>query len=452
MAPVLKHFVYPTEPSHCEDIKVTDANSQWWNATGWRYQHWAMGLCPVKFNFVNKRDRPAAGVEHRFMGIKTTNAALVAAVETTYTMHQEDTIDHKCFEASSTSSFKTKGITMAGPCPSKYNTVDKTLTVTQCPDGVTNPRYCTPINVTIATKGEAGEVMAMTASKPVYTCGKGPYVASVMVKNTATEDVKLLYCNHEAKHEAKCTACFEDIPYAHDFIVSVPKDAQSLLFAFKDISGKSQEMYPAAKTGKWAAAYELKDAAKVEYSPRSNAVRAKVLAAYVKTASNLVLHHEDSQNHCTDLEIDFSADSALNRVKDWWSAHKYEYTQWKSGACETKFNHIDHQEHPIGVSGVTFREKGMTTAMLMKYVFGQTSDMGYVHMIETSPGDHCLQVAFPGGESSAFWKAEGWKYSAPVRPEWVQGACDRTKWKSVDSTEQSYDGYSGVVMTKFGYN
>jgi hypothetical protein len=84
---------------------------------------------------------------------------------------------------------------------------------------------------------------------------------------------------------------------------------------------------------------------------------------------------------------------------------------------------------------------------------------GYVHMIETSPGDHCLEIQFPGGKSSKFWKSDGWKYGAPVRPEWVAGACDRSKWKSVDSTEQGYDGWDSsknapdgeVVMTKYGY-
>merc|ERR1711998_277541 len=75
--------------------------------------------------------------------------------------HAEDTEDHKCFEACSAdgTKFATKGITAAGTCPTKYNTVDTTKTVLQCPDGVTNVRYCAgaALNVTIATKGEAGE-------------------------------------------------------------------------------------------------------------------------------------------------------------------------------------------------------------------------------------------------------------------------------------------------------
>merc|ERR1711871_1476807 len=77
--------------------------------------------------------------------------------------HEEDTEDHKCFEACNAEGkkFSTKGIENTGKCPGKYNTVDTTKTVLQCPDGVTNVRYCaaTALNVTIATKGEAGEAM-----------------------------------------------------------------------------------------------------------------------------------------------------------------------------------------------------------------------------------------------------------------------------------------------------
>merc|ERR1711998_645690 len=88
--------------------------------------------------------------------------------------HAEDTEDHKCFEACSAdgTKFATKGITAAGTCPTKYNTVDTTKTVLQCPDGVTNVRYCagTALNVTIATKGEAGATAAMVEAVQDQTC------------------------------------------------------------------------------------------------------------------------------------------------------------------------------------------------------------------------------------------------------------------------------------------
>jgi hypothetical protein len=77
-----------------------------------------------------------------------------AAAQQVFFLHQVDLPDHKCFEASSSTKFDTKGIKDSGPCPASYNTVDKSVTVAQCPDGLTSIKYCTPINVTIETKGE----------------------------------------------------------------------------------------------------------------------------------------------------------------------------------------------------------------------------------------------------------------------------------------------------------
>lgn len=76
--------------------------------------------------------------------------------------HEEDVTDHKCFEACAASQFHSKGIETAGVCPSKYTTIDKTVVEEQCPDGVTNLRYCqsTALNVTIKTKGESGALTA----------------------------------------------------------------------------------------------------------------------------------------------------------------------------------------------------------------------------------------------------------------------------------------------------
>ena len=98
--------------------------------------------------------------------------------------------------------------------------------------------------------------------------------------------------------------------------------------------------------------------------------------------------------------------------------------------------------------------------MLSRFFAAAGQTVGYVHMIEHSPGDHCLEIKFDGAKASAFWKSDGWKYSAPVRPEWKEGACDRTTWTSVDATEPAYDGWTAeknapnqaVVMTKYGYD
>merc|ERR1711907_59944 len=80
----------------------------------------------------------------------------------------------------------------------------------------------------------------------------------------------------------------------------------------------------------------------------------------------------------------------------------------------------------------------------------QAANITYRHQIVTSPGDHCLEITVPGGDDSPFWKAEGWKYSAPVRPEWVSGQCDKTKWKSHDDETDGYDGYTAAKNSPYG--
>lgn len=90
--------------------------------------------------------------------------------------HEEDAEDHKCFEACGMvpqgKTFRVKGIETAGLCPSNYNTVDATKTVLQCPDGVTNVKYCaaTALNVTVMTMGEDGG--AATTAAVDDECGR----------------------------------------------------------------------------------------------------------------------------------------------------------------------------------------------------------------------------------------------------------------------------------------
>jgi hypothetical protein len=135
--------------------------------------------------------------------------------------------------------------------------------------------------------------------------------------------------------------------------------------------------------------------------------------------------------------------------------------------CPGKYNTVDSTKTvlqcPDGITNVRY-----CTATALNVTIATKGEAGvaltaapvaYVHMIETSPGDHCLEVAFPGGKDSPFWKSDGWKYGPPVRPEWVSGACDQKKWTSKDSVEKAYDGwtaaknspYAEVVMTKYGY-
>ena len=71
--------------------------------------------------------------------------------------HDEDAPSHKCYEACSTGTeFHTRGINATGRCPKAYNIQDAENSVYQCPDGVTNVKYCqgSALNITIATYGE----------------------------------------------------------------------------------------------------------------------------------------------------------------------------------------------------------------------------------------------------------------------------------------------------------
>merc|ERR1711924_213718 len=128
------------------------------------------------------------------------------------------------------------------------------------------------------------------------------------------------------------------------------------------------------------------------------------------------------------------------------------------GACDGSYNTVDKTEVitqcPDGVTNlrycastalnVTLKTKGQAGALSE----AAASD-GYVHMIEHSPGDHCLEVRYPGGADSPFWKSEAWKYSAPIRPEWKQGKCDYSKWTSTDSKVENYDGFTAAKNSPY---
>jgi len=68
-------------------------------------------------------------------------------------LHNEDS--HKCYEACATGKFAMKGFTLPGKCEAKYSVVGSKTEEFQCPDGVTNIKYCplTLVAVTVVTKG-----------------------------------------------------------------------------------------------------------------------------------------------------------------------------------------------------------------------------------------------------------------------------------------------------------
>merc|ERR1712086_446645 len=170
----------PIPKNHCEDIQVdlSDAHAQeWWSANEYAYTQYTDGLCDSSlYSTVNHKTTPpsACGVGvhegechvilRRLGKSGLADTEPVEALYDEYCLHQEDTEDHKCFEAcSAAGTFKTKGIKGTGKCPAKYTTLDKTVDVQQCSDGVTSIRYCKPIKVTIATKGEAGGLDTLLA-------------------------------------------------------------------------------------------------------------------------------------------------------------------------------------------------------------------------------------------------------------------------------------------------
>jgi len=91
-------------------------------------------------------------------------ALMTFAVRDEYCLHEVDTEDHKCLEACAATKFAQVGVTQADKCPQEFSTVDNEHVVLQCPDGVTNLRYCpdTAMNVTVTMKGEE-EMVALKA-------------------------------------------------------------------------------------------------------------------------------------------------------------------------------------------------------------------------------------------------------------------------------------------------
>merc|ERR1711966_151368 len=134
----------PAEPVNCK----TDSDC----VTPW-YNSFCMNDATKQAPYLCKVELPPTCNSDK--DCQRSVVSIEEAVEDEFYLHAVDEEDHKCFEASSSSKFASKGITSTGKCPASYNTVDKSVVVEQCPDGVTSIRYCSPINVTIDTKGEA---------------------------------------------------------------------------------------------------------------------------------------------------------------------------------------------------------------------------------------------------------------------------------------------------------
>merc|ERR1712166_233058 len=125
-------------------------------------------------------------------------------------------------------------------------------------------------------------------------------------------------------------------------------------------------------------------------------------------------------------------------------------------ACKKTFHHAASDCGSDNLECVTLAKaakrschRGVASQNPVHAVLTAPRTVTYRHQVITSPGDHCLEITISGGNNSPFWKSEGWKYSAPDRPEWITGQCDSSKWKSVDETTNDYDGYTSVKNSPY---
>ena len=63
----------------------------------------------------------------------------------------------------------------------------------------------------------------------------------------------------------------------------------------------------------------------------------------------------------------------------------------------------------------------------------------------------CLELTVPGGMSSPFWKANGYKYNLMEHPECSYTACSRSEYPVSESVVNNVQGYQGVTLVKWGH-
>jgi len=75
-----------------------------------------------------------------------------------FCLYHESDDGKKCYQGCADAKFADKGFETQGTCGVHFNTVDSVQSVLQCPDGVTNVKYCQgqEVNVTFTDKGKAG--------------------------------------------------------------------------------------------------------------------------------------------------------------------------------------------------------------------------------------------------------------------------------------------------------
>merc|ERR1712178_665865 len=317
--------------------------------------------------------------------------------------------DHKCMEACAAGKFATKGITNVGPCPTKYSTVDHTVTQEQCPDGVTNLRYCqsTKLNVTVTTKGEAGGFAAMQQlddSTPGYV--------HQIITTPGDHCLEIVFPGGKSSPFWKSDGWKYGPPVRPEWKTG-PCDQKK--YNERDSQVKDYDGWTKDKNGGLGSVLQNK----YGFGKKATETNAVSLA----DATPYCLFHEDTVDHKC-MEACAAGKFATKGITN-------------VGHCPTKYSTVDHtvtqEQCPDGVTNlrccqstklnVTVTTKGEAGGFAAMQQLDDSTP-GYVHQIITTPGDHCLEIVFPGGKSSPFWKSDGWKYGPPVRPEWKTGPCD----------------------------
>jgi hypothetical protein len=175
-----------------------------------------VGKCPVHYDTLdstkNVTQCPDGVTNVKYCKGHTVEVTMRTRGKAGHCLHNEDAIDHKCYEACAYSKFKMKGFTTTGYCPDKYNAEEKATTHRQCPDGVTNLKYCeaTAVMVTVRTIGEHTGAAALSVTTPESaTCTKDGDCPCSYCMNDASKKAPY-YCH--ANLPGKCCTTDKDCP------------------------------------------------------------------------------------------------------------------------------------------------------------------------------------------------------------------------------------------------
>ncbi len=187
---------------------------------------------------------------------------------------------------------------------------------------------------------------------------------------------------------------------------------------------------------------------------------AKAQAAFYRNAvgaadSALVVACKNP-DHCLELTMPKGAASP------YWAANSYKYVGPAHPECS--LSPCDRSAYPVrqsevdnvqGYQGVTLVKWGSPAAAVQEAAAAATpaanDDSSSLYLITnpTSPmgKQHCQELDNPGGTSSKYWAAKGWKYTSPP---WKPGKCDRNRFNFVNRETQNLDGFEGVTFWYLG--